>query len=305
MKQGIGLVLAGGGGKGAYQIGVLKILKEQGLLEQVTAISGSSIGAVNAMLYSMMDMDNMYQAWDEIDMDTVFDIDIQMLADKKLYFSRNDMLAMFDKYITVDKWKAVSHDLYISISRLNDRGEAEAVEYVNVKDYELEDIKKILLACTALPVIYEAVEINGNKYRDGGLLDNEPIAPLYNSGIRQFIVIGMNHGKQLDTSKWPDAEFITIYPSYELGNLINGTLKFTERAKEFRRMLGEKDAQRAIRTKFHPDDIYIRMEPVLAQNDYNEIMMQMRMNQTYQSIEKRVNSNLEKFNNIAKKYENL
>ena len=67
--KGIGLVLAGGGGKGAYQVGVLKVLQEQGLLEDVTAISGASIGAVNAMLYSMNDMERMYQAWNEIDMD--------------------------------------------------------------------------------------------------------------------------------------------------------------------------------------------------------------------------------------------
>ena len=33
--KGIGLVLAGGGGKGAYQVGVLKVLQEQGLLEDV------------------------------------------------------------------------------------------------------------------------------------------------------------------------------------------------------------------------------------------------------------------------------
>ena len=86
--KGIGLVLAGGGGKGAYQVGVLKVLQEQGLLEDVTAISGASIGAVNAMLYSMNDMERMYQAWNEIDMDTVFDIDLNMLAEKRMYFSR-------------------------------------------------------------------------------------------------------------------------------------------------------------------------------------------------------------------------
>ena len=39
--KGIGLVLAGGGGKGAYQLGVLKALKEKGLLDEVTAISGA------------------------------------------------------------------------------------------------------------------------------------------------------------------------------------------------------------------------------------------------------------------------
>ena len=110
--KGIGLVLAGGGGKGAYQVGVLKVLQEQGLLEDVTAISGASIGAVNAMLYSMNDMERMYQAWNEIDMDTVFDIDLNMLAEKRMYFSRNEMLAMFEKYIDMEKIKADFRDIY-------------------------------------------------------------------------------------------------------------------------------------------------------------------------------------------------
>ena len=303
--KGIGLVLAGGGGKGAYQVGVLKVLQEQGLLEDVTAISGASIGAVNAMLYSMNDMERMHQAWNEIDMDTVFDIDLNMLAEKRMYFSRNEMLAMFEKYIDMEKIKADFRDIYVSISRLKETQQPEQVEYRRLEDYDADTIRKILLASTALPVMYEAVEIDGKKYRDGGLLDNEPIQPLYDLGIRQFIVIGMRAGKVLNTEKWPDAQFITISPSHDLGDLIDGTLNFTGRAKEFRQMLGEKDALRALKTKFHPDDLYIRMEPVLAQNDYNDIMMQLRVNHTYKTMENRVNSNIEKFNNIAKKYENL
>ena len=304
-KKGIGLVLAGGGGKGAYQVGVLKVLQEQGLLQDVSVISGASIGAVNAMLYSMDNMDRMYQAWNEIDMDTVFDIDLNMLAEKRMYFSRNEMLAMFEKYIDMEKIKADFRDIYVSISRLNETQQPEQVEYRRLEDYDADTIRKILLASTALPVMYEAVEIDGKKYRDGGLLDNEPIQPLYDLGIRQFIVIGMRAGKVLNTDKWPDAQFITIYPSYDLGDLIDGTLNFTGRAKEFRQMLGEKDALRSLKTKFQPDDLYIRMEPVLAQNDYNDIMMQLRVNHTYKTMENRVNSNIEKFNNIAKKYENL
>ena len=31
-----------------------------------------------------------------------------------------------------------------------------------------------------------------------------------------------------------------------------------------------------IEDEIPPDDLYIRMEPVLAQNDYNDIMMQLR-----------------------------
>ena len=304
-NKGIGLVLSGGGGKGAYQVGVLKVLQEQGLLDDVTAIAGASIGAVNAMLFAMGDIKIMYDAWKEIDMDTVFDIDLNMIAERRLYFSRNEMLAMLERFIDIEKIKADKRDIYFSISKVNEVQEAVSVEYRKLSDYDVETIKKLLLASTALPVMYEPVEIDGNQYRDGGMLDNEPIQPLYDAGIRQFIVIGLKAGKVLNTDKWPDAQFITIYPSHDLGDLIEGTLNFSDRAKEFRQMLGEKDALRALKTKFHSDDIYIRMEPVLAQNDYNDIMMQLRVNQTYRSVESRVNANIEKFNSIAKKYEDL
>ncbi|WP_031487630.1 patatin-like phospholipase family protein, partial [Streptomyces bicolor] len=41
----IGLVLAGGGAKGAYELGVLDCMAEMGA--QVSAIAGTSIGALN------------------------------------------------------------------------------------------------------------------------------------------------------------------------------------------------------------------------------------------------------------------
>lgn len=319
-KNSVGLVLAGGGGKGAYQVGVLKALKENGLLDDVTAISGASIGAVNAMLYAMDDIDIMYRAWDEIDLQTVFDVDLEMLFDSKPYFFRDEMLKLVDKYIDFEKLIHGKYKIYNAICRLQDnpypQGRANIItdilnssdvtpEYRCLNDYTEETIKKILLASTALPLIYEAVEIDGGYYRDGGICDNEPVKPLYDEGIRKFIIIGMAYGKIKDTSQWQDAEFITIYPSHDLGDLLRGTLNFSERKIDFREMLGYKDGLRAIRTKFHPEDIYIKMESALAQNDFNEITMQLRADSAYKKMEERVNLNLEKFNNLAKKYENI
>lgn len=61
----IGLVLAGGGAKGAFQIGVLQAIKEEGLLPYVTAVSGTSAGALNAalLLNSNTDIDKMAEIW--------------------------------------------------------------------------------------------------------------------------------------------------------------------------------------------------------------------------------------------------
>ncbi len=318
-SAGTGIVLNGGGGKGAYQIGVLKSLKENGLLDDVTAISGVSIGTINAMLYAMDDFSLMYDAWRDIDMSTVFDIDLDMLASNRFHFSRDEMLEMVSKYINFEKLINSPYDIYAAMCRLgsSENGNPELVEitnsinggqttpkYVLLKDYDIANIKKILLASTALPIVYEAVEFEGGYYRDGGICDNEPIKPLYDAGIRNFIIIGLQHGKKFDGSKWPDAKFVTIYPSCDLGSLISGTLNFTDRAVDFRLLLGEKDGIRAIKTQFEKDEAYIRMEPSLAKMDYDEIIMRLKNELTVKSVEARINSNIDKFNKLAQKFEN-
>ena len=301
--QGVGLVLDGGGGKGAYQLGVLKALTEQELLTDVTMISGTSIGAVNAMLYALEDIDLMYRAWEDINMLMLVDIDGTSFTSSGLHCSREDMLSMIEKHIDFDKLKKSKYDIYNTIARLVSLPDNFEAEYRRLNDYDKETIKKIVLASTSLPVIYAPVEIDGCSYKDGGICDNSPVQPLYDAGVRQFIVIGLQHGKVLDTSKWPDAQFISIYPSHDLGDLFEGTLNFDKRSIEFREMLGYKDGLRAVKTKFMPDQMYINLEPMLAQNDYNEIRMQLHVNKTYDSLSSHVNSNIDKFNEIAKKYD--
>lgn len=48
----IGLVLSGGGAKGAYEVGVWQAMEEMGLAGDVKAISGTSVGAINAALFA-------------------------------------------------------------------------------------------------------------------------------------------------------------------------------------------------------------------------------------------------------------
>lgn len=68
----IGLVLAGGGAKGAFQIGVLQAMEEEGLLPYVTAVSGTSVGALNAALLLNLDIEEIRRVWLEFDIATFF-----------------------------------------------------------------------------------------------------------------------------------------------------------------------------------------------------------------------------------------
>src|SRR5690606_21133320 len=57
-----GLVLSGGGARGAYQIGVWKAMHELGLDRRVKAVAGTSVGAINTALFLQGDVDRAVEA---------------------------------------------------------------------------------------------------------------------------------------------------------------------------------------------------------------------------------------------------
>ena len=50
MEKKLGLVLSGGGAKGAYQAGMLRALAEKGLTDTITEVAGTSIGTTAAIV---------------------------------------------------------------------------------------------------------------------------------------------------------------------------------------------------------------------------------------------------------------
>lgn len=62
-RPGVGLVLAGGGAKGAYEIGVWRAMRDLGLEPCVKGLSGASIGAVNSLLFARGDLEGAVDLW--------------------------------------------------------------------------------------------------------------------------------------------------------------------------------------------------------------------------------------------------
>jgi len=65
-----GLVLAGGGAKGAYQFGFLRALKKYGV--RVDAVAGTSVGALNAAVWATGRMDQGAQLWANLSTKTTY-----------------------------------------------------------------------------------------------------------------------------------------------------------------------------------------------------------------------------------------
>ncbi len=58
-----GLVLSGGGAKGAFEIGVWRWLQRTGLDKKITGISGTSVGALNSILFSCTSLEEAERIW--------------------------------------------------------------------------------------------------------------------------------------------------------------------------------------------------------------------------------------------------
>ena len=67
-----GIVLEGGGARGAYQIGAWKALKEAGIA--IGGISGASVGALNGALMCMDDLDRACHIWENLTYSKVMNV---------------------------------------------------------------------------------------------------------------------------------------------------------------------------------------------------------------------------------------
>ena len=61
-----GLVFAGGGGKGAFEVGVWKYLRERGLDTLIDGVSGTSVGALNGLLFVNGSYELAEEIWSQI-----------------------------------------------------------------------------------------------------------------------------------------------------------------------------------------------------------------------------------------------
>lgn len=163
----IGLVFEGGGGKGAYQIGAWKAIRELGLERYIKCVSGTSVGALNAALFYMGSLDKAEQVWSNISDDDIF------CENGKEFFENGDCVFTQEKleHLIAESIqrtaKVVPNRKCYVTCRYRDKNEYRYFKWSDVIDIELK--KKILLASSAIPILFKGVTIDGEWYIDGGV----------------------------------------------------------------------------------------------------------------------------------------
>ena len=254
-----GLVLSGGGGKGSYQVGVFKALHELGIDADIRGISGSSVGALNAVLLLNGNYRTAEETW--VSIKPIHFLNMEPDG----YCSREELSKLMDEKVDLNKVSQSPVPAYITVTKTDapesskipaqigsavsslreDRYDREG-EYLLVNGHSPEYIKKLLLASTSIPLVYAPVEIDGSWYRDGGLYEPVPIRPLIETGLTDLIIVKCSPNQESDPYLLSRADsVIEISPSSDIGSLFSGTLDFDGKNAMFRLQLGYYDAIRA------------------------------------------------------------
>jgi NTE family protein len=231
-----GLVLEGGGAKGAYQIGVWKAFLEYNV--RIKGVAGVSVGALNGALICMDDYEKAEQIWENISCSHVMDVsDDQMdkLFQKNFKeldfkeFTRDSIKIiktggiditplenLIEEYIDEDKIRNSPIDFFLGTFSLTNLKEINIIASQVDKGY----LKKYLLASSRLP-IFQVKKFQGQSYLDGGVFNNVPIDVLIDRGYKNIIVIrifGIGLEKNIKIPE--DVNIIEIEPRVNLGNIL-------------------------------------------------------------------------------------
>jgi NTE family protein len=176
------LVLSGGGGRGAYHVGVYKYLEEQGLTPDI--IVGTSIGAVNgAMLAAGMNAADLECEWRALTTDQIQRLRLNPLE----YFEKPSLLDnspwadTLERQISFHKVRTSDKTFLVTSTDIRRGG-------LRVFRKEEITVRHILASCS-IPVIYPWTDLDGDLLWDGAVVANTPLRPAIDEGAEEIYVV--------------------------------------------------------------------------------------------------------------------
>ena len=232
----IGLALAGGGSRGAYQIGVYRALRKCHI--RIDGFVGTSIGALNAAMLASNRDKELYNLWKSINMGNIFgfsDDFVKNLEKEKFDFEliKSGLMdfkkIVLNKGISLENYRKVLKDLKIeeTLYKSDKDFGLVTVKFPEFKPLYLfkNDIKPSLLneyiiASCYLPIFKMEKILDNKYYLDGGFYDNLPANALLKKGYDLVYAVNLDaigiKRPYLDKSK-----VIEIKPSRNLGSILN------------------------------------------------------------------------------------
>lgn len=198
----VAFVLGGGGVHGAVQVGMLRALLERSITPDL--IVGTSVGAMNgALLAAVPDdaVDQLTTLWENIDEYSPFDASLleqaTTFARTRTHLHSNHRLR---RLLLAALPARRFEDLAIEFQCV-----AASIEHAAARWFTRGPLIEALLASTAIPGLLPPVEIGGEHFLDGGLVDSIPVGRAIAAGARQVFVLQVGrveHPLQPPTKPW-------------------------------------------------------------------------------------------------------
>lgn len=191
-----GLVLSGGGARGAYQVGVIKALIELGFKFDI--VTGTSVGALNAILLVADKFETLTNIWKNIDYNSIVN---------HTYTYKNKTLEMFINTILKKRFSIAPLEKLIrenvnenEIRTSNIKGGlVYTEENFEMKELTFDEIPQneiidyLIASCSAYP-FFEKRKIKDKLCFDGYYTDNMPINLAIEMGAEKIIAINVMNG---------------------------------------------------------------------------------------------------------------
>ncbi len=256
-----GLVLAGGGARGAYQIGAWRALQELGI--EFELIAGTSVGALNGGLILQGDLEAAEVMWSQIDtgkiltfsgMNVTKQFSVNAVLREMQQFALSAVMTqgvstkplrqLIQQLLDEDKMAQQNQDLFICTTQLPQMKEV----VVSFKETPSGEFHQWLLASSSFFPAMEAAKIAGNYYVDGGYRNNIPVDVVLQQGATEVIVIDVKGPGLAKPLHLPESlPIVTVVSPWNLGTVLlfdgarsqwNIQLGYLETLKAFGRYIG-------------------------------------------------------------------
>lgn len=196
----VGLVLGGGGARGAAHVGVLKILEQEGI--RIDYITGVNIGAVVGGLYSagvsISYLEEMFTKKSLMRAYLTVPVNVRMLAVPLFIIPRLMGKRGYDGLYKGNKFRDyLNRYVPQSESDIEDSKIPFGAVALNLLDGKLTTLRTgnlgtALQASSAIPILRRPVKINNGLYVDGGVTNNLPVSEAKAMGADIVIAVDLD-----------------------------------------------------------------------------------------------------------------
>lgn len=196
MEHFTGLILEGGGMRGAYTAGCLTWLLDQNI--QFDAHYGISTGAVNLCAYLMGSKDHLFNFFTDYILDPK-GIGIRPLLREGVFVSYD---YLFEEHMVKNGFRMEDLKDYKGNAKIGIYGLSQGkTDFYSVTKMNIEMLK----AACSLPILGKPVVLNGKKYLDGGITKMLAIEEALHDGVNRSLIIAT---KPLDYVRKPANWFV-------------------------------------------------------------------------------------------------